>query len=70
MLPTAPHAPRSGRGALTRVIIGRRHGEPAVRRQLETTLVVDSVPEYLVTGRRVPSSWIWRRLSRSVPRQA
>ena len=39
-------------------------GRPAVRRQLETTLLVDSVPEYLVTGRRVPSGWVWRKLSR------
>lgn len=39
-------------------------GRPAVRRQLETTLLVDSVPEYLVTGRRVPSSWVWRKISR------
>ncbi len=39
-------------------------GRAAVRRQLETTLVVDGLPEYLVTGRRVPSSWVWRRLSR------
>jgi voltage-gated potassium channel len=45
-------------------------GRPAVRRQLETTLVVDAVPEYLVSGRRVPSSWIWRRLTRSTPRRA
>ena len=39
-------------------------GRAAVRRQLETTLVVDGLPEYLVTGRRVPSSWVWRRFSR------
>jgi Trk K+ transport system NAD-binding subunit len=45
-------------------------GRPAVRRQLETTLVVDAVPEYLVSGRRVPSSWIWRKLSRATPRRA
>jgi voltage-gated potassium channel len=38
-------------------------GRPAVRRQLETTLVVDALPEYLVTGRRVPSGWVWRRLT-------
>jgi Trk K+ transport system NAD-binding subunit len=44
-------------------------GRPAVRRQLETTLLVDSVPEYLVSGRRVPSSWIWRRLTRVTPRR-
>jgi voltage-gated potassium channel len=39
-------------------------GRPAVRRQLEASLVVEGLPEYLVTGRRVPSSWIWRRLTR------
>jgi hypothetical protein len=38
-------------------------GRAAVRRQLETAMVVDALPEYLVTGRRVPSSWIWRRLT-------
>ena len=43
---------------------------PAVRRQLEAALVVDSVAEYLVTGRRVPSSWIWRRLTRTSARRA
>jgi voltage-gated potassium channel len=42
-------------------------GRPAVRRQLETTLAVDSLPEYLVTGRRVPASWIWRRFTRQAP---
>ncbi|MFD2093304.1 potassium channel family protein [Blastococcus deserti] len=40
-------------------------GWPAARRALETTLVVDGVLEYVVSGRRVPSSWIWRRLSRT-----
>ncbi|TFV64581.1 potassium transporter TrkA [Geodermatophilus sp. DF01-2] len=39
-------------------------GWSAARRALDTTLVVDAVREYVVTGRRVPSSWIWRRLSR------
>jgi voltage-gated potassium channel len=43
-------------------------GRPAVRRQLETALLVDAVPAYLVSGRRVPSSWIWRKLSRATPR--
>jgi voltage-gated potassium channel len=42
-------------------------GRPAARRQLETTLVVDTLPEYLVTGRRVPASWLWRRLTRHTP---
>jgi voltage-gated potassium channel len=37
-------------------------GWAAARRALDTTLLVDSTREYVVTGRRVPSSWIWRRL--------
>jgi voltage-gated potassium channel len=37
-------------------------GWAAARRALATTLTVDGVLEYVVTGRRVPSSWIWRRL--------
>jgi Trk K+ transport system NAD-binding subunit len=39
-------------------------GWSAARRALGTTLEVDAVLEYVVTGRRVPSSWIWRTLSR------
>ena len=39
-------------------------GWAAARRALDTILLVDGVLEYVVTGRRVPSSWIWRRLSR------
>lgn len=42
-------------------------GWPSARRSLDTTLVVDAVREYVVTGRRVPSSWIWRRLSGTAP---
>jgi voltage-gated potassium channel len=42
-------------------------GWPAARRALDITLMVDAVREYVVTGRRVPSSWVWRRL-RSEPR--
>ena len=42
-------------------------GRPAVRRALEATLLDDAVPEYLVSGRRVPSGWLWRKLSRRVP---
>jgi voltage-gated potassium channel len=40
-------------------------GRPVSRRALEKTLMVDSVPAYLVTGRRVPSGWLWRRLAGS-----
>ncbi|WP_369138405.1 potassium channel family protein [Modestobacter versicolor] len=38
-------------------------GRPLARRALEKTLMVDAVPEYLVTGRRVPASWFWRRVT-------
>jgi voltage-gated potassium channel len=38
-------------------------GWPAARRALEVTLVVDAVREYVATGRRVPSSWLWRKLT-------
>ena len=41
-------------------------GRAAVRRALAMTLVDVSLPEYLVTGRRTPSGWLWRRLSRQV----
>jgi voltage-gated potassium channel len=37
-------------------------GWQSARRSLETTLVVDATMEYVVFGRNVPSSWIWRRL--------
>jgi hypothetical protein len=38
-------------------------GRPAARRALGTILFVGSVLEYVVSGRRVPSSWIWRKLA-------
>jgi hypothetical protein len=40
-------------------------GWSAARRALDTILLVDGVLEYVVTGRRMPSSWIWRKLSAS-----
>jgi Trk K+ transport system NAD-binding subunit len=43
-------------------------GWAAARRALATILVVDAVLEYVVTGRRVPASWIWRKLSPAVDR--
>ncbi len=42
-------------------------GRPAARRALDRTLVVDAVCEYVVTGRRVPTSWIWRRFAPESP---
>jgi Trk K+ transport system NAD-binding subunit len=41
-------------------------GRPAARRALDTTLLVEGVLTYLVSGRHVPSSWIWRRFSRRI----
>jgi voltage-gated potassium channel len=38
-------------------------GRPAARRKLDTTAVVDAALEFVVTGRHVPASWIWRKLS-------
>jgi hypothetical protein len=38
-------------------------GEPAARRQLDTTLLVDGVAEFVVTGSHRPAGWVWRRLT-------
>ncbi|QXG77798.1 NAD-binding protein [Modestobacter sp. L9-4] len=38
-------------------------GWSAAERALTTMLEVDAVHEYVLTGRRVPSSWIWRKLT-------
>ena len=38
-------------------------GWSAAERALTTMLEVDGVHEYVLTGRRVPSSWIWRKLT-------
>jgi voltage-gated potassium channel len=43
-------------------------GRPTARRSLDTTLLVETVAEYVVSGRHVPSSWIWRRLTRTEAR--
>jgi voltage-gated potassium channel len=39
-------------------------GWTSARRSLDTTLVVDAAREYVVSGRHVPVSWIWRRFMR------
>src|SRR4051812_903292 len=44
-------------------------GRPSARRALSTLLFVDAALEYVVSGRQVPSSWIWRKLSRSTKRE-
>ena len=38
-------------------------GWPAARRALGTILEIEAAREYVVTGRRVPTSWIWRKLA-------
>ncbi|MFI1993948.1 potassium channel family protein [Actinoplanes sp. NPDC020271] len=40
-------------------------GQRREQRALMDTVTIDSVSQYILYGRRVPSSWIWRRLSRS-----
>ena len=40
-------------------------GGAAARRGLDVTMLVDAAREYVQTGRRVPSGWLWRRLARS-----
>ncbi len=37
-------------------------GWPTARRALGITLLIDAVREYVATGRRVPSGWLWRRV--------
>jgi voltage-gated potassium channel len=38
-------------------------GWPAARRALGTIFQIEAAREYVVTGRRVPTSWIWRKLA-------
>ena len=38
-------------------------GLAGARRALGMTLVIDATREYVVTGRYVPASWAWRRLT-------
>jgi voltage-gated potassium channel len=40
-------------------------GRGEARRSLEAMMVDESTREYVLYGREVPSSWIWRRLARS-----
>ncbi len=57
LMPGDDFAPASGDQVL---FVGR----PAARRALDTTVTLDSVLQYVVHGREVPTSWIWRRLTR------
>ena len=42
-------------------------GHGSERRELESTLVVDSTGAYVLFDQHIPSSWIWRKLSRKNP---
>jgi Trk K+ transport system NAD-binding subunit len=44
-------------------------GEGSERRELESTLVVDSTGAYVLFDQHIPSSWVWRKLSRKKPTQ-
>jgi voltage-gated potassium channel len=41
-------------------------GASAQRRELESSMVVDSTAAYVLFDQRVPASWVWRKLSRKV----
>ena len=38
-------------------------GAPSARRLLDSTLLVDAIREYVLRGRHVPTSWIWRAIT-------
>jgi voltage-gated potassium channel len=42
-------------------------GQGSERRELESTLVVDSTGAYVLFDQHIPSSWVWRKLSRKDP---
>lgn len=42
-------------------------GQAAERRELESTMIIDSTAAYVLFDQHVPSSWIWRKLTRKQP---
>ena len=42
-------------------------GEGSERRELESTMVIDSTAAYVLFDQHIPSSWLWRKLSRKDP---
>jgi voltage-gated potassium channel len=42
-------------------------GHGSERRELESTMVVDSTAAYVLFDQHVPASWVWRKLSRKKP---
>ncbi|MEV4703300.1 NAD-binding protein [Actinoplanes sp. NPDC049316] len=43
-------------------------GRPSARRALLDTMTHHAVSEYVLTGRTVPSGWLWQRVTGKVPR--
>ena len=39
-------------------------GQGSERRELESTMVVDATGAYVLFDQHIPSSWIWRRLTK------
>ena len=39
-------------------------GQGSERRELESTLVVESTGAYVLFDQHIPSSWVWRKLYR------
>ncbi|UQU62794.1 NAD-binding protein [Couchioplanes caeruleus] len=44
-------------------------GRPSARRALLDTMTHHAVSEYVLTGRTVPSGWLWQRVTGKVPRR-
>jgi len=42
-------------------------GQSSERRELESTLVIDSTASYVLFEEHIPSSWVWRKLSPKRP---
>ncbi len=42
-------------------------GQGSERRELESSMVVDSTAAYVLFDQHIPSSWIWRKLTRKTP---
>jgi Trk K+ transport system NAD-binding subunit len=42
-------------------------GQGTERRELESTMVVDSTAAYVLFNQHIPSSWLWRKLARRRP---
>ena len=45
-------------------------GHSSQRRELTSTLVVESTAAYVLFDQRIPSSWVWRKLARTSPAPA